>query len=186
MFLAFEGMAQTVDLTAFNQERLRKQRIGMLVLGGWAVGNMVLGTSLMNSKSGSERYFHMMNAGWNVVNLGLATAGYISAIKADPASFDFQATVAAQQSFQKILLFNAGLDVGYMLGGLYLIERSKNTENNPERLKGFGQSIILQGGFLFAFDLVNYFIHQSADQQLAPLFGQLFFNGSSIGISFQF
>ena len=38
-------------------------------------------------------------------------------------------------NIQKILLLNAGLDVGYMLGGLYLTERSKNTEKNPERIK---------------------------------------------------
>ena len=51
-------------------------------------------------------------------------------------------------------LFNAGLDVGYMATGAYLWERGIRKDSRG--LKGYGQSLILQGGFLFTFDLIMY------------------------------
>jgi hypothetical protein len=158
----------------------------MLVLGSWAVGNIALGLGLQNRYEGEERYFHLMNAGWNAVNLGLATAGYLSAIKTDPASFNLTQSINEQQKLQKIFLFNAGLDVGYVLGGLYLMERSKTAESNPERLKGFGKSIILQGGFLFAFDLIAYFAQASGNKDIGPLLSGLHFDGQQIGLVVRF
>lgn len=174
------------DLLAFNQERLDKQRVSMLVLGGWAVGNIAVGATLGSQRSGEDKYFHYMNAGWNLVNLGLATAGYFTAVNSDPAALDLYASINEQHRMQKIFLFNAGLDVGYMAGGLYLMERAKNTENKPERLRGFGKSIILQGGFLFAFDLVAYWMISRGNSELQPLLEGLTFNGQSIGYSLQF
>ncbi len=179
-------LAQNIDLLTYNQTRLQKQHTSMLVLGGWAIGNIALGAALYGSRQGEDRYFHLMNAGWNLVNLGLATAGYLAAAKADPGALDLYATVKAQYNTEKIFLLNAGLDVGYMLGGLYLIERSKTAEKKPERLKGFGKSIILQGGFLFAFDLAAYFIQASHHHKLEPLMSSLYFDGQSLGMVFRF
>ncbi len=52
--------------------------------------------------------------------------------------------------------------MGYIMTGMYLLERSKNADNHKKRLKGYGQSIIVQGGFLFLFDvIVYYFQHQN-------------------------
>jgi hypothetical protein len=83
---------------------------------------------------------------------------------------------------QNIFIFNAGLDVGYMAIGLYLMERSKNASKNQDLLKGYGSSLILQGGFLFAFDLVMYFVHKSnANLQMYPLM-----NGDGIGMGIRF
>ena len=188
LFLLFAGylVAQELSLPDFNTERLQTQRVSMLVLGGWAVGNIAVGVALFGRHEGEERYFHLMNMGWGVINLGLATAGYLSAIKADPASLDLYQTVKAQHGIQKILLLNTGLDVGYMLGGLYLMERSRNTDKRPERMRGFGKSIILQGAFLFAFDLVTYFVHASANDRLQPLLSSLYFDGQQLGLVWQF
>jgi hypothetical protein len=65
-----------------------------------------------------------------------------------------------QTDLDKVLLFNAGLDLAYIAGGFWLVERSKNADKRPERLKGYGQSVILQGAFLFAFDIAFYALHQ--------------------------
>ncbi len=158
----------------------------MLVLGGWAAGNIILGLSLFPGSTGSTRQFHIMNAGWNAINLGLATFGYISAIKADPASYDLYQTLAENRKIQHLLLFNAGLDIGYMLGGAFLIERSKNTEKNTDLPRGFGQSIILQGAFLFAFDLIAFIAQTAENPKLRPLLEGLTFNGSTIGLTLHF
>jgi hypothetical protein len=176
------------SLYDFNENRLRKQKTAMTVLGTWAVGNIAVGASLMGKREGTDKYFHQMNLGWGAINLALAGFGYYSAVNTDPGSFGLNETMNEQHRFQKILLFNADLDVGYMLGGAYLIERSKNTPDskNPERLKGFGQSIILQGAFLFVFDLATYLVLAKDNENLQPLLGNLTFTGDSIGLIWQF
>jgi len=178
--------AQSDILRDFNQQRLDKQRSGMLILGGWAIGNLATGLALRNRNSGPEKYFHLMNAGWGAVNLALAGFGYYGAVSTDPGSFGLYESMQETQRFQKILLFNAGLDVGYVMGGLYLLERGMHQEKNSDRLKGFGRSIILQGAFLFAFDLVNYFVHSADTSELRPLMSSLYFTGQNAGIVFRF
>lgn len=158
----------------------------MVILGGWAVGNIALGGILRGQHQGVEREFHNMNIGWNLVNLGIATFGYISAAKSDPSALDLYTSINEHHGFQKTLLFNAGLDIGYMLGGAYLMERSKNVEKNADRLKGFGRSIILQGGFLFVFDVVNYFIFASDNDKIQPLIGMDFMGNTQMGFAYLF
>ena len=177
---------QVQGLSGINRQRLEKQRISMLILGSWAVGNIALGSTLATRRDGEDKYFHGMNAGWNLVNLGLATAGYIAATKADPASFSLFETINEQYRLQKIFLFNAGLDAGYMMGGLYLMERSRRTENKPERLKGFGRSILLQGAFLFVFDLGAFLWQAQGNGALEPLLEGLTFSGNSVGMVWRF
>jgi hypothetical protein len=186
LFFTLSLTAQSDDLMLFNQKGQQKQKNAMMVLGGWAVSNIAIGAALRGQHQGVERSFHDMNIGWNLVNLGIATLGYIGASKADPAAMGLFESVQKHHGFQKTLLFNAGLDVGYMLGGLYLMERSKNAPKNPDRLKGFGRSIILQGGFLFVFDLVNYFIFAGDSAELKPLIGMDMMGGQQFGLAVRF
>ena len=183
---ATQCWGQALELTDFNSRRLQKQKTAMLVLGAWAVGNMGSGLALRGQHDGSTRYFHEMNAGWGAVNLVIAGLGYWASAKADPGSFDLAASVNEQHKIQKILLLNTGLDVGYMLGGAYLIERSKNTTNKPERLEGFGKSILLQGAFLFVFDIGTYLIHQRSNSELDVLLNSLQVGPGGIGLQLQF
>ncbi len=184
--VAVNLLGQELDLATFNSMRLEKQGVSMMVLGGWAVANIATGAALYGSASGEDRYFHLMNVGWNVINLGLATFGYLGAVKSDPAAFDLLQSLQAQNRMEKILLFNAGLDVGYILGGVYLRERAKRDTKNPERLAGFGKSIILQGAFLFAFDLTAFYLLNKHGQQLHPLLSNLYFDGQQIGLALTF
>ena len=56
------------------------------------------------------------------------------------------------QKLHKILLVNTGLDVGYMLAGSALaLTKGKNDPG----WRGHGIGIIIQGAFLFIFDLVH-------------------------------
>jgi len=146
-----------------NLDRLNLQKTGMITLGSWAIGNIAVSGLQMNRTSGSQFRFHQMNVFWNVVNLGIAAGGYYGATTAQPEDFTAMQTLREYHSFNKILLLNAGLDVGYVLGGLYLTERAKNVSKRQNMLKGYGQSIMLQGAFLFVFDLVLYgFMNEQA------------------------
>ncbi len=186
--LAFGGwsyvaMAQVEkdQLLSFNEKRIQISRVGMMTLGGWAVGNFLVSGILIGSSNGSPKAFHQMNVGWNLINLGLAGFGYYNALKADPAALDTYQTIKEQYGLEKTFLFNGGLDVGYMLGGLYLTERAKNATKNQDLLKGFGQSILLQGGFLFVFDLAMFFIVNHHGHLLQPLLKNVTFTGSTSG-----
>lgn len=162
--------------------RVQHQRRAMLVLGGWAVTNIGLGLALRNNTEGATARFHEMNAIWNTVNLGIAGIGYYMAMR-DGADLDAIASLRENNSFQKILLFNAGLDIGYMAGGLYLLERGRRPDADADQLKGYGRSIVLQGGFLFVFDLVNFFIANGRDDDYRLLFGPV---GEGLGLSYTF
>jgi hypothetical protein len=86
-------------------------------------------------------------------------------------------------SLQNILLLNAGLDVAYIATGFYLKERSKNSSSS-ERLTGYGNSLLLQGGFLLLFDVALYFIHQgNADVNLYPHLESFLAGGIGVGIN---
>lgn len=102
-----------------------------------------------------------MNLGWGIVNTGLAVlmrSGVKRKMNLNPSTGSI---LKEQQRLEKILMLNTGLDVAYMAIGWGLKEKSyNNTSGNPERLKGFGNSLILQGGFLFAFDIVQYLLHR--------------------------
>ena len=173
-------MGQNPDLLDFNTQRLQINRTAMTVLGGWAIGNLASGALLTGQKTGKAKYFHQMNLGWGAINLGIAGFAYYSAVKTDPASFDLLNSFKEQEKITRILLFNAGLDLGYIMGGAYLRERAKNTTNNPERFAGFGESIMLQGAFLLIFDLAVFWVHHQHGKDLHPLIGGLSLSGNGL------
>lgn len=177
--------AQQVDvnLLDFNQAGIAHQKVAMLTLGGWAVLNIGSGLALQGSADGATKHFHRMNAMWNGVNLAIAGFGYYSAMKSDPAGWDLVTSLGEHNGFQKILLFNAGLDVGYIMGGLYLTERAKRPDVNSDQLKGFGQSIMLQGAFLMVFDLANYFISSGRNGEMDLLLQS---TSNGLGLTFIF
>ncbi|KAB2814096.1 DUF6992 family protein [Phaeocystidibacter luteus] len=155
MLTAQQLLAQSANFDEFNADRMQMTRNGMLVLGSWAVGNMAVSGIAAGRTTGEDKYFHQMNVYWNIVNLGIAGAGYYGAL-GDAAGLSLVETLNEQHSIETILLLNAGLDVAYMAGGAWMIEKSKTASANAERWKGFGRSIVLQGAFLFVFDVSFY------------------------------
>lgn len=182
--LAISVHGQTDSLFhSFHQSRNDINGTAMLVLGGWAAANILVGT-YGNFKASSEaKYFHQFNAMWNVVNLGIATFGYFNAINSDITSLTNLEILNNYNSLQSFLLLNAGLDVAYIMTGFYLKERSKNSSSS-KRLKGYGNSLLLQGGFLLLFDVTLYFIHQNnADINLYPHLESFLAGGVGVGIN---
>lgn len=155
--------AQTTTLPDWNSQRLQHTERSMWVLGTWAAGNIAVGAIGMSRTTGETKAFHQMNLGWGLINAALAGSGIWTATHTDPASLDWLQSLEAQQKLQRIFLFNAGLDVGYMMTGAWMLERGKHTEKQPERLRGFGKSILIQGAFLFVFDLGAFFYHRPLD-----------------------
>ncbi|WP_297335622.1 hypothetical protein [Algoriphagus sp.] len=171
LFVALDSLGQEIPgLENFNQTRLEYNKNGMLILGSWAVGNMIWGGLAAGKESGELKAFHQMNLYWNSVNLVIAGFGYWQATKESPGT-DFWQTMEAQQGIEKILLVNAALDVAYMAAGFYLKERGLRKSN--DRLQGFGKSVILQGAFLMVFDGIMYGFHHAHAQELPEFLKQI-------------
>ena len=179
-------LGQELQLLDFNQSRLQINKQSLSILGAWAVGNIAFSTLQYNRTKDSRKHFHEMNIGWNTINLLLAGTGIWTAMHTDPANFDLAQTLKAHHSIKSLLIFNAGLDIGYMATGLFLLERGRRPEANALRWKGWGQSLILQGGFLFVFDLLFFTAHQFEKKKLYQLIDQISFNGNSLGINVYF
>jgi hypothetical protein len=152
-------IAQEVNLEAFNTKRLQIDKTGMTILGSWAAGNIgVSAVGLASQGSEETRAFHQMNIGWGAVNLLIAGLGYQNANRASSA-LDLISTIKEQEKVRSILLFNSGLDLGYIVGGFYLLERAKNDLSRQDQLNGFGKAVIMNGSFLFLFDVLMVYAH---------------------------
>jgi len=148
--LSLPALAQgSAALEVFNATRLEYNRQGMWILGSWALLNLLVGIVRGFQTRGQVQAFHQMNAYWNLVNLGIAGYGYWQASQVS-LPIIFWEVLTAQQQIEKVLLFNAALDLAYMAVGFFLIEKGLRLEK--ERWIGFGKSILLQGAFLLLFD----------------------------------
>ena len=187
VFLSFSTtiFSQNLTLSNFNQERLDLNRKGLTVLGSWAGANLIANGILLTNASGSDKYFYQMNVYWNVVNGALAGLGVLQAKKTQADLSPFQ-TLEEQSNTEKTFLVNIGLDVAYVMTGVYLLEKSKNSTDSQEKLKGYGQSVILQGGFLLLFDGIMYGVHRSHLKKGKAIFENLTFTGNSLGFVWRF
>lgn len=189
IFFCYPALSQGgTELEAFNHQRLTINQTGMISLGTWAVGNFIVSGIGWHRHSGSSRYFHQGNVLWNTVNFALAGFGLYGALTTVPGSMGLTQTITEQYAMEKILLLNAGLDVGYLATGFFLMERAKRIEKQAERFKGYGQALILQGSFLFLFDLVLFAIHNHHGQSLQGIIPVISASaqGFQLGINLQF
>lgn len=175
------GQEVSQELTDFNIQRIDLNTKGMYVLGGWAVTNIAVGTAGYFNSTGSRKYLHQMNAAWNVVNLAIAGVALYQYAQADPASLSFSESLSEAQSIENILLLNIGLNVGYMATGGYLWERG--IRKSSDRLTGYGQSLLVQGGFLLLFDSALYLLNNSNNQTLQSIIEKVSINGTQLSIS---
>lgn len=140
------------ELLAFNIRRRGDQIAGMSVLLGWSLANMGVGAVGWTQASSPEWVaFHQGNIGWNAVNVALALPGLLSGLNDNPSSHSLGDSLRLSHASQMAFGFNTGLDVGWVMMGAWLLERG--ARRGEPRLVGLGRSMILQGGFLFLFDL---------------------------------
>lgn len=178
-----DSIAQSLSetLTNYNQERIKLNSNGMYLLSGWAITNIAVGSIGYFNSSGRTKYLHQMNVGWNLVNLAIAGGALYQYGYADASAFNLSQSMSEARSIENILLLNIGLNVGYIAGGGYLWERGNRKSSN--RLKGYGQSLLIQGGFLLLFDSALYFLNRSNNQELFSILEKVSIQGSQISIA---
>lgn len=142
-------------------------RRAMLTLGSFAAVNLVAGTAgAFALEDPRARALAQGSAAWNLVNAGLAVGGLASAQRRGLTPPSWPAVALEGQRSRGVFLLNAGLDVGYMAAGLWLRARGARVES--PQLQGYGDALLVQGGFLFAFDLTMVAVKARADRPLAP------------------
>ena len=145
----------------------------MPILGGWAIANIASGTAGAVRTGGSLSHFHEGNALWNTVNLGIAAMGYYNAHKRLNQGSDKTPREQAREVRQldKVLLINAGLDVGYMTGGLVL--NDYGIRKNKARWEGYGKALVLQGAFLLLYDTYLILSHRELNGKAEDILSRL-------------
>ena len=185
-FCAYMAYAQMNEQDSIAQERIKLVQNNMYVLGAWAGTNIIQGTISASNTQGSEHFLHQMNAYWNTVNLAIAGVGLLGIRKQLKQKHSLNSNLKAQHKLEKILLLNTGLNLAYITTGLYLKERG--TRLNNERSKGYGNSLLLQGGFLLVFDLIQYGQHRKntkwLDDRQAKL--ELGLGGNGLALNYRF
>jgi hypothetical protein len=164
------------------QDRARVNKTGMQVLLGWSALNMAGGTVGYFQTSGKNRYFHQMNAIWNVVNAGIAVSA-LSGMGADSLA-SLPMAYKEGLTMEKVLLANAGLDVAYIATGGYMMERGMRKDQ--VRFRGYGQSLLIQGGFLLAFDTVLFILNNNHNQELYNILSSVSVSSQGVGMAFTF
>ena len=178
----FFSHAQEDSLVFFKKKSIDITKKSMVVLGGWAAANIIASAVSLNTHNNDVRYYHQMNIIWNSVNLTLAGLGYLSAAKNKIYNSDLATILQHQYKTEKMFLFNTGIDVAYIAAGAYLTEKSKS-KINPSKLKGYGNAVMVNGGFLFLFDVVMYAVHYKHGKQLNSFINKLQLTGTGAGIS---
>lgn len=148
----------------FFRKSRQTNQTGMVVLGSWALANMAVGAFGMSRSTGANKHFHQMNLAWNAVNLGIAGYALWNFSQQDITSMPLSDLTNDHLRIKKLYLVNAGLDVLYIAAGAYMIHRSDKGGRRPEMLRGFGRSVLLQGGFLLVFDAAMYLLQQNNER----------------------
>ncbi len=146
-------------------EQLLINTNAMYLLIAWAVINIISGFALSAyyKKQPVLKNLFLFNALWNIVNLGIAIGGFLFLSLLDPVEIQLKELLYTMFTVEKLVLFNAGLDLAYIAIGSYMFERGLH--HKSARLQGFGRSMWIQGGFLFLFDIILYYINTMFNQR---------------------
>ena len=153
LIFGFFSLSAQTGINSFCVESKKLNAGGMYVLGGWALANIAWGVYGWANYTGQLRYFSQMNVFWNTVNLAIAGISLNSTGQMDCNVLGLTEVLDRQMKTERTLLVNAGLDVLYIGSGFVLRYFAGKSEKRSTLLRGYGNSIIMQGAFLLVFDL---------------------------------
>lgn len=182
--------AQTYTLDEINHTRTQYTRNGMLTFTTWTGINLIGSTVGYFTTEGELQHFYEMNIYFNAVNAAIAVPGMISAFRAKRNGLDFEQTVKEVEKTKTIYLVNGVLDISYITAGFVLRamgDQAQRPEADQQRFRGFGNSLIMQGGFLLIYDFIAYGFHTANGKKLDAHWDKLTvspFSSSGLGINF--
>ncbi|MDB9990324.1 hypothetical protein OAD79_02635 [Flavobacteriales bacterium] len=157
IFISLTSAVKSQDSTRIHDLFYKKQQQSLSLLSSWSVGNLILSpiaTKNLFSPSTTNEYFHQMNFSWNLLNVGIAGLGHIIVNKDSKKPWDIQTLHFKMKKAEKSIIINIGLDIAYMITGLLLKNNAKKNNSEYYMNKGYGNSLILQGGYLLIYDAI--------------------------------
>lgn len=171
--------------TDYNKQRNDIDKKLMLTLTTWSSANIIASSiGWASAENGEAKYFHQMNVMWSAINIGLALPGYFKARNSN-SQISLGNTFRKQSETEQAYLFNTGLDIAYVTAGFLLKSEGKHNIPKQAQFNGFGNGLLLQGGFLFLFDLSAYIIHRHHATLLNPTLERLTMSSSGIGLNWR-
>jgi hypothetical protein len=122
-------------------------------LGAWAVASVVVGGALVVFADGAAaRAFGLQCLVWGAIDGAIAITGAVSLKRAHArgAVDDPERAAPERRRLRRLLWINAALDVGYVAAAVLMLALWRT----PDGL-GHGLGVLVQGGFLLAFDAVH-------------------------------
>ena len=148
------------DSLSFHKEFYQTQQKSLLLLSSWSAGNLAFSPFLANNfkinrknfvgSVSSNDYFYQMNFNWNIFNAGIVGMSHFLVYKDQRKPWNIQELLMKKKKAEKSIIINMGLDIAYMLSGLLIKQSDRNLSFN----EGYGNSLILQGGYLFIYDAI--------------------------------
>lgn len=185
LFIAFGLLAKinysqtNPALVEFNKSRNLRTTRALKVLGAWSSANIAASGYGYYHSSESDKYFNQMNVIWNGVNAVIVAA---SLLPKQDNDLNFQKSVKSQSNVEAIYIANAGLDLVYASFGLFLTEKANTNLINRDKFNGWGNSLIMQGGFLFLLDTSMFIIHKKNGKKLYKMLDKFTISTSGIGM----
>lgn len=133
------------------------QRTRLLILFGWGLASVLSGVGVLNRHK-FWRQFWLQNLSWGAIDALLAASALRSGsrkLKEYPenSGSNLPATIKKDiRSYHKILVINLFLDIAYLISGEMI--RRKGNESRREDWQGIGVGFLVQGLFLFVYDLI--------------------------------
>ncbi|WBM76110.1 DUF6992 family protein [Saprospira grandis] len=168
LFLGSSLSSWGQDKTPYDYARASaaEQKKGMYLLGGWSLASLGVGALGYGLSQGEEeRAFHEMNMIWGGINLAII-GGSILLMKPAEPGLSLADARKKQRKVQNIYLINTGLDLLYMGAGAALLATADRYPGQEAGRRGYGKSILLQGGFLFAYDGFEYLVQKRLGRPL--------------------
>ena len=132
-----------MDIWAFQRKVTRR-------LLSWSILSIVLGFPMWLDSYRPIKNLGMQFLTWGGIDAMIALFGQRSSEKRQAKLDDpYAPDVVANETkkLRRILWLNTFLDVGYMAGGGWMLAQDEETR------RGHGVGVLIQGGFLFFFDL---------------------------------
>ncbi|MBO0935808.1 hypothetical protein J2I47_04530 [Fibrella sp. HMF5335] len=143
----------------------RHQLTHALCYASWAILSLVVGGVAMQFTNGQWHHFVHMHAAWGSINLLISGWCLYKANQLSPA-LSVRVTAKKEREFRRFLAVNLGLDLLYIITGLWLCMSATGAATHRALRLGFGEAICLQGMVLLSFDLVSTFASRGRYQMI--------------------
>ena len=155
LFLSFSSWSQ--DSLNLKKNFYKQQQNSLLLLSGWSATNLVASPIFCKNIYSAESkpdYFHQMNFNWNLINAGICGVSHFLVHRDSRKPWNLNDISNRKSKAEKSITFNMGLDILYVITGFVLNQTANESKGNLNINKGYGNSLMIQGGYLLLYDAI--------------------------------